>query len=242
MTDNFSCIIVDDEPLAIELLTEQLSQLYKNIHIGASCTDWEEALNEIRTNNFDLLFMDISMPGKNGIDLLKLLPGIEGEIIFITAHEQYAIDAFSFATSGYLLKPVSDADLSHAINRALSRIQHKKAARVHNAAVASEKIGIPGKSGIDYVSVNDIVYLESANKCTKIITAAKEYTSFSPLLKFKILTDTHSFLQVHRSYIVNLDCILRYESAGVIIMSNKQHIPLARSFRNDFLERFNTNF
>jgi two-component system LytT family response regulator len=243
MTDSFSCIIVDDEALAIEMLREQLTHLYKNINICAACTDWADALHEIRTVSFDLIFMDISMPGKNGIDLLKLLPGLESEIIFITAHDQYALDAFGFSTSGYLLKPVSDKDLSLAINRALTRIQGKRATRQsNNVSNTTEKIGIPGKYGIDYININDIIYLESINKCTRIVTATKEYNSFSPLIKFRTVTDNHLFLQVHRSFIVNLNYILRYETSGLIIMSNKQEIPLARTFKNDFLDRFSNNF
>jgi two-component system LytT family response regulator len=244
MTNSFSCMIVDDEPHAIELLTEQLSQLYRNIHINATCSDWEEALSMLRSRSFDLLFLDISLSGKNIMDLLKLLPATDSEIIFITAHEQYALEAFQFATSGYLLKPVSDAQLAQAVNKVISRIQTKRAAMQTAAPPASlnDKIGIPNKCGIDYVNLSDILYFESVNKCTKIVTAKTEYISLSPLIKFKALTDSHSFLQVHRSFIINLNNILRYESSGVIIMSNKRDIPIARSFRNDFLKRFNNNF
>jgi len=243
MTDNFSCIIVDDEPMAIELLTEQLGHLYKNMQVLACCTNWEDALYQVRTQKFDLLFMDINIPGKTGIDILKLLPPIDGEIIFITAYDHYAVDAFRFAATGYLLKPVSDTDLAQVVNVALGRVLNKRAARNHGSGAGkNEKIGVPNNNGVDYLNIGDILYLESVNKCTKIVTATKEYTSISPLLKFKSLTDTHDFLQVHRSFIVNLNNILRYESSGLIIMSNKRDIPLARSFKNDFLLRFNNNF
>jgi two-component system, LytTR family, response regulator len=244
MTEHFSCIIVDDEPMAIELLTEQLGHLYKNMQIVACCANWEDALTQIRAQKFDLLFMDISIPGKTGIDILKLVPPVAAEIIFITAHEQYAVEAFRFSATGYLLKPVSDAELAQVVNVAIDRIINKRAAQgASNIAVAkSDKIGIPNKNGIDYLNTNDILYLESVNKCTKIVTTSKEYMSLSPLLKFHTLTETHNFLQVHRSFIVNLNCILRYESSGLIIMSNKSDIPLARSFKSDFLLRFNNNF
>jgi len=244
MTEKFSCIIVDDEPLAIELLTEQLTHMYKNISIVRTCNDWESALHEIRTRSFDLLFLDVSMPGKTSIDFLKLLPPIHGEIIFITAHEQYAVEAFKLHAAGYLLKPVTDADLAQTVNVAIGRIRLRNAA-LNNTTPSphkNDKIGIPNRNGVDYVNVSDILYLESVNKCTRIVTATKDYTSLSPLLKFNTLTDTHDFMQVHRSFIVNLNCILRYESSGLIIMSNKRDIPLARTFKNDFLLRFSNNF
>ncbi len=239
MIDIFTCILVDDELFAIELLSEQLSHLYKNLRIDAICTDWESALNKMRERDFDLLFMDVSMPGKNGINLLKLMPSISGEIIFITAHEEFAIDAFKFNTAGYLLKPVSDIDLSHAVDRALSRVKNRLIANNNITPNINDKIGVPNNYGIDYLSISDILYVVSENKCTKIVTPTKTYISFNPLIKFRILIDSYKFMQVHRSYIVNLNAILRYESSGLIIMSNKHEIPLARTYKNDFLGRIN---
>ncbi|MES2704775.1 MAG: LytTR family DNA-binding domain-containing protein [Bacteroidota bacterium] len=241
MTNNYSCIIVDDEQDAIELLTSRLAYLYKNITVTATYSFWGDALEALRAQPCDLLFMDISMPGKNGIDLLKLLPSLDSEIIFVTAHDNYALDAFSFSASGYILKPIDDAQLSLAINKATARIDNKRLARQTSPAPASisDKIGIPNKHGIDYVKVSDILYLESTNKCTKIVTGKTEYISSNYLGKFKPLVEPHSFFQVHRSYIVNLNSILRYETSGLLIMSNKQEIPVARSIKSEFLERFN---
>lgn len=244
MNEQYSCIIIDDEPLAVDLLTVQLSQLYKNISILKSCNHWQDALNSIRQLNADFIFMDISMPEKNGIDLLKLIPDIKSEIIFITAHDEFALQAFNFNTSGYLLKPVSDAELLKAIDRAIGRIQHKQ----HGKEITSVKkpfqgrIGIPGIHGIEYVEVKDILYLESVNKCTKVVTAKKEYTSLSPLIKFKALEETHPFLQVHRSFIVNLRAIVRFDANEILIMTNGYEIPLARTFKGDFLTLFSNTF
>lgn len=243
MHDNYTCLIVDDELDAIELLTDKIAHLYKNIRITGTHQHWESALDALREQQCDLVFMDISMPGKNAIELLKLLPGIDIEIIFVTAFEQYALNAFAFSTSGYVLKPIDDEAFAAAVNKAIIRIKNKRLAKKHNSPhPANDRIGIPNNHGIDYVDIKDILYLESVNKCTKIVTAARTYTSLSPLMKFKSHTDHYSFLQVHRSFIVNLSCILRYESSGLIIMSNKQEIPLSRSYKSDFLLKFNNTF
>jgi len=243
MNEHYTCIIVDDEQPAVELLTEQLSCLFRNVEILASCTDWEAALDTLREQPADLLFMDISMPGKTSIDLLRLLPNVTSEIIFITAHEKYAVEAFKFNASGYLLKPVTDTDLSLAVNKAIARVQDKKAARSRESVAPlpgkSDKLGIPNKHGIDYVNMQDIIYLESVNKCTKIVTTTKQYVSLSPLIKFKMMLEGYSFVQVHRSFIININCISRYESSGLVTLSNKQEIPVARSFKADFLQHFN---
>ncbi len=244
MSNNISCIIVDDEQDAIELLTGRLGLLFKNIVVAGTYSHWEKALEALRTVKCDLLFMDISMPGKNGIELLKIIPGLDCEIIFVTAHDNYALDAFSFSTSGYVLKPIDDAALSAAITKATERIQNKRLAKQTNspAPFVNERIGIPSNHGIDYVNISDILYLESTNKCTRIVTATAEYMSSLNLGKFQNLVDNHSFFQVHRSYIINLKNILRYESSGVVIMSNKQEIPVARSIKNDFLKIFDSNY
>ena len=244
MPDNVTCIIVDDEQDAIELLTDRIGRLYRNIQITASYTYWEDALEALRKQNCDLLLMDISMPGKNAIDLLKLLPGLQCEIIFVTAHDNYALDAFAFSTSGYLLKPIDDAALSTAINKALERIKNKKLAQKHTTASQpiNNKIGIPNNHGIDYISISDILYLESTNKCTKIVTAKAVYISSLNLGKIKEMINSVSFFQVHRTYVVNLNSILRYESSGVVIMSNKMEIPVSRNVKNEFLKIFNSSY
>ena len=244
MANNYTCIIVDDEQDAIELLIDRLGKLYKNIIINGTYSYWEDALAALRKENPDLLLMDISMPGKNSIELLKLLPGLESEIVFITAHENYAIDAFAFSTSGYILKPIDDAELSAAINKAIDRVHNKRLAKQNtgSSTLAKGKIGIPNNHGIDYISIDEILYLESTNKCTKIVTGKSEYISSTHLGRFKNLIDKHHFFQVHRSFIINLDCILRYESSGIVIMSNKKQIPVSRNIKNDFLKIFNSNY
>ena len=242
MTGNLTCVIIDDEQDAIELLAHQLYHLYTNIMILGTYTRWDEALAALRTIPCDIVFMDISMPGKTGINLLKLLPGLQSEIIFVTAYEEYAIDAFSFSTSGYILKPVDDAALVAAVNKAAERASHRKAALHQQGANSglplSDKIGIPNKNGVDYIDIHTIIYLESANKCTKIVTDKTEYLSAHHLGKYNNLITQYKFYQVHRSFIINPVKIQRYESSGVVIMSNKQELPVSRALRNIFMNMF----
>src|SRR5687768_13513390 len=116
MNNNFSCVIIDDEPNAVSLLASIIKDLYPNLEIKATCNNWKDALNSLRNNHYDIIFLDVSMPGKNGIDLIKLLPSLESEIIFTTAHQEYAIDAFKLFATGYILKPIDEYELSAAIN------------------------------------------------------------------------------------------------------------------------------
>lgn len=243
MKSRINCVIIDDEQDAIDLLSFRIGQLYSNINVVDTFLHWQDALAALRANKYDLLFIDISMPGKNGLDLLKLLPGIECEIIFVTAHDNYALKAFSFAATGYILKPIDDQELSAAVDRALERINHKMlAAQNHKvSSVVNEKIRIPGKQGVDYVNVSDILYLESVNKCTQIATGSSKYLCSTNLGTYKYLTEGGAFFQVHRSFIINLNCITRYEAGGVVIMQDKKEIPVARNIRHEFLRLFSPN-
>jgi two-component system LytT family response regulator len=238
MKNNFTCIIIDDEQDAIELLSVKIKMLAGEIEIKGAYLSWEDALSVLKTQTFDIVFLDISMPGKNGINLLKLLPDLDREIIFVTSHVGYMQNAFDFSTSGYLLKPVDDNELLRAISWATRRAAYKQKASQSKMPVTlpGYKIGIPNNKGIDYVNVNDILYLESINKCTKVVTAKGEYVSSNNLGKFKELTDKLPFFQVHRSFIINLHSVIRYESDGLVIMSDKREIPVARNIRQDFLQ------
>lgn len=238
----FNCVIVDDEQDAIELLASRLSKLYDNVNIIATYSNWQEALQALRNTRFDILFMDISIPGKTGINILKLVPDVDYEIIFVTAHDNYAVEAFNLSATGYILKPVDDAELMQAVDKAMERALYKKQARIAEVTsekqVSSGKVAIPHYSGFDYLSYNDIIYLESTNKLTKVVTVNDEINSTYGLNKFQFLIDEYSFFQAHRSFIINLNHILRYETAGVIVMKNKAEIPLSRSARADFLNLY----
>jgi two-component system, LytTR family, response regulator len=240
MGNQYNCIIIDDEQDAVDLLKSRLHLLYENTFIVDSFNDWKLALPALRSKKYDLLFLDVSMPGKTGIELLQLLPDLESEIIFVTAHDSYALKAFSFAASGYVLKPIDDGELSAAIERALARIKIKNLAANTKTLQQkpSEKIGIANNHGVDYVNISDIVYLESMNKCTEIVTTNAKFTSTSNIGTFKHLLDSHPFFQAHRSFIINLNRIHRYETSGLIIMQDKKEIPLSRALRNDFLKLF----
>jgi two-component system LytT family response regulator len=172
-----------------------------------------------------------------------LIPGIDCEIIFVTAHDNYAVDAFELSATGYILKPIDDQELSQAVDKALERVQFRKIAKIQPGIriqpIANDgKIAIPGNHGIDYINISEILYLESTNKCTRIATLNQEYISTSNIGKFQYLIDNFSFFQIHRSFIINIRYVLRYDSLGFIIMNNKKEIPISRSAKSDFLQMF----
>ncbi|HXS36524.1 MAG TPA: LytTR family DNA-binding domain-containing protein [Flavipsychrobacter sp.] len=241
MENSFSCIIIDDEPKAIELLRGSLSSLYSNINIVGTYTSWRIALEALRECNFDIVFIDISMPEKNGIDLLNLVPNLSCEIIFITAYADYALEAFSYPAAGYILKPVKDGNLTKALDKVFQRLHYKKMVNQEQACVGQKrntKIGIPHYKGIEYVNIDDIIYFEAVKRYAKVVTSRSEILSSYSIGKFRHITESNLFYQVHRSYIINTVHMLRYENTGVIIMANNKAIPISKNVKQHFLNLF----
>lgn len=242
MLPEIRCVIIDDEAKAIDLLHERIKILFPNIQIVGLFTEWKKALEVLRTTHIDLVFMDISMPEKSGIDFLKLFPEMPFQVIFVTAHSEYAMDAIKISAVGYVLKPIDDYELSFAVNKAIDKIkgvnQTNKPFIPEIMKSGSMKIGIPNLKGIDYLNINEILYFESVNKYTKVVTNTYSIVSSYNLAEFKKLVDEDTFFQVHRSYIVNMNTIKRYETSGVIVMDDNMQIPVSKTIRNEFIAAF----
>lgn len=238
MSNEYNCIIVDDEPAAIEMLSDSLAIVNRKIHIMATFTSWSEALEGIRSLECDILFLDISINGRNGMDLLRMIPDIRCEVIFVTAYSDHAVDAFRFPASGYLLKPVNEVDLALTLERTLARVDQKKMVAKMQQPVLEARIGIPDSSSITYVSIQDILFLEAVSSYTKVVTRDGTIMSAYNLGKFKELLPEALFFQVHRSFMINLNRIRRYESTGYVILDNGSEVPVARSAKAALLALF----
>ncbi len=238
MSSQITCMVLDDEPMATALLLKHLSYLFPNVEVLNTFTSWEEAVSGIKKYHPDIIFMDISMPGKSGLDVLNLIPNVDAEVIFVTAHSEHALSAFKFSPSGYVLKPIDDAQLNVAVSKAIERVQHKRIAKAKTSSNIEPKIGIADKRGTDYVKVKDIVYIEGLKGTTKIVTTDRLLSSSSTLQSFATSLAPYSFVQVHRSFIVNLNHIIRYTNDGGIVMMNGDSVPLSRNSKEEFQEKF----
>jgi two-component system LytT family response regulator len=227
----------------VELLKASIEELYPEIAIDGTFNSWQPALAALRSMHYDILFLDISMPGKNGIDLLRLVPNIDSEIIFITAYSEYAFDAIKFQTSGYILKPFEDEDLRFAIDKAIQRSEIKRQISLPEETASytyNSKLGVPGTESVDYVNINDILYFEEIKGVVHVVLHNKALSSSHSLELFKGLIADHPFYQVHRSYIINLSCVRCFEMTGIVTMDNGKEIPVARESKDEFLKLFDT--
>ena len=155
-----------------------------DVNVIGSCTNADEAIEMVRAMHPDLIFLDIAMPVKNGFELLKELKGLTFEVIFVTAHNQFMIEAFHFSAIDYLLKPVEDNLLIDAVDRAKKRITEKSGNKnietfLHNLKQKQSpqkmRLCIPSLKGFQVMELDDILYAESSGNYTKYISQTRKW-------------------------------------------------------------------
>ena len=236
------CIIIDDEPLARELMQAYISKV-PFLELKASCGSAFEAVPLIQAGQADLLFLDINMPDVNGIQFLKTLRNGPA-VIFTTAYDQYAVEGYTLDVVDFLLKPISFERFLKAANKAHEYItlrQGTSKATEAPAETESNKDYLFVKDGyrIVKININDLFYIEGYKDYIKIHTSAER-----PVLTLLSLKDIltklpqGTFVRVHRSYIVCLDKITSVERNRILIKGKE--IPIGEHFRDEFLKVLET--
>jgi two-component system LytT family response regulator len=182
------------------------------------------------------------MPRQNGFDLLrKIGHNIDFDVIFVTAYNQYAIRAIECSAIGFILKPIQNDKLIAAVNVVSKKRIHKEnyenLLTLLSKGQREAKLAIPTEKGIEFVKIMDIIYLEADGKYTifHIIKGKNKISSYG-LSYYSSILSTEIFFQTHRSFIINLSYVLRYEKPYNVFLENEVEIPLARSKKNEFLQ------
>lgn len=224
------CIIVDDEPLAADLLKSYALQT-PTLELEGTYNSAIDALQIINRGDIDLIFLDINMPKINGLEFSKTLPATI-KIIFTTAYDQYAIEGFKVNALDYLLKPISYTDFLQATNRALEWFK-----RVQNPS--SETIFVKSGYRIEKLDYDQILYIENQKDYVKFYLEDQK-EPVSSLMSIQDLAEklpNHTFMRVHRSFIVNLNKIRTVERNCIIF--GKVYIPVSDTYRDKFNEFLN---
>ena len=241
-----NAIIIDDEQKAIQILSSFLLEYCPQVNIIDTANSLETGLHSITSHQPDLIFLDIEMPGGSGFDLLKKLPHLNFEIIFVTSHEDYAIEAIKFCAIGYILKPIREVELLAAVNQASFKISQKEEnlrnkqllQNLSNPLSQNNRIGIPTSRGLEFVETGAIIRCEGIQRYTKLILKdSKTILSSYNLGEFRKLLESYHFYSPHKSHLISLDHIIRYDKEGTIEMSDGIIVPVARRRRQDFLEK-----
>ncbi len=210
-----SCIIIDDEPVAIEVIKNHLQQL-EDFEVKASFTNPLEAAKYLRENRTDLIFLDIEMPVLSGFELLSSLPD-PPKVIITTAHRDYAPEAYNMEVLDYLLKPISLDRLLKAVNK-----YHRIAASDHpyqdrHPSGEEGHLIIKADKKFHKVFFNEITYIESMDDFIRIHTANHRLDCYERLVGMEKKLPPGKYLRIHRSYIINLDKIDSFTNTSIQI-------------------------
>ena len=242
-------ILIDDEPRGLTSLQKLLEMNCPEVEVINSCTDAGEAKTKIMQQHPELVFLDIAMPGKTGFDLLRELPKVNFEIIFVTAHNNYMIQAFHFSAVDYLLKPVEDDLLTEAVKRAAKRIEqnaggHQIETLMHNfrykGMVHKIKLCIPSLKGFQVVEISDIIYCEAESNYTNFYFATHSPVCASkPIHEYEALLEDCNFVRIHKSFMVNLEHLKEYArgEGGSVTLSNGQEVEVSRRKKDLLMTR-----
>lgn len=221
MTDKIKTIIVDDEPLARQLITSYLRK-HQQIEVVAECIDGFQGLKAIREQKPQLVFLDIQMPRLTGFEMLEVLEH-DPVIIFSTAYDEFALKAFEANATDYLLKPYSQERFDAAITKAVEKIGNNATQSLNLQNLQSlvdtspqplGRLVLKSGSGIDVIAVQNIDYFLSADDYTEIFSGEKKYLKQKPLKFYDEHLDPGQFVRIHRTAILNIGRISRLEPYG----------------------------
>jgi two-component system, LytTR family, response regulator len=244
-------IIIDDELSGREVLKKLLEKNCPDVNILEMSNSIEAGLEAIKEVNPDLVFLDIQMPNGSGFDLLNQLDKIDFEIIFVTAHDDYAIRAFKYSAVDYLLKPIKVSELVDAVKRAKERMgsHHKKDNLLFLTGkmnptkknILNNKLLLPTLGGYHITDVAEIAYCKSDSNYTYFYFIDGKSILVSKTLKeFEMILLEHHFFRIHRSFIINLDCIAKYNKGkgGEVVMKDGAILEVSREKKEEFLKLF----
>lgn len=243
-------LIVDDENKSRETLQTLIQEYCEGVTICGLAGNVVSALPLIATHNPDLVFLDISMPGGNGFELLKKVEEITFEVVFVTAYDSYGIAAVKANALDYLLKPVSIEEMRGAIEKARQKLSTKKPPNDYsillhqlelNSLRRNKKIAIPASEGLVFISPSEIISLTADGSYTSITLASgKKILSTRHLKEYEVQLPSASFIRVHHSHIINLEYVNQYQrgEGGYVMMSDGSEIMISKRKKKDFLDRF----
>ena len=230
-------IIIDDEPLAHEIIEEFCSML-PHLQLEKNCYNAMEAMQYLNENKVDFMFLDINMPKLRGLDFLKTLTNPPKTII-TTAYKEYALEGFELNVVDYILKPFSFDRLVKAVNK-VSEVQTAKTIikEVSNTADTSSRFFIKGDKKHHQIDLNDLLYIEAYGNYTKLFLKDEMIVSHEKISNFEELLPSNNFLRVHKSFIVAVDKIKFIEGNRIHIEAHK--IPIGQTYKSSIGKLYNT--
>lgn len=237
-------IIVDDEKNARLALKGILEEHFPEVVLLDECKDVPEAVKSIRKHNPDVVFLDISMPGYSGLELFKFFDEHElhFKVVFVTAYQEFALNAFELSALDYILKPVK----LEPLRRALQKIKHQQQGSInvlqsHINAELPKKVALQTGDGLTFLLLDQIIYLKADGSYTHFLTSdGKKITVSKKIADFERLEHMGPFLRIHRSHMINLNRIQKImkQDGGVVVMDNGDWLSISNEKKAVLMDRF----
>ena len=244
------CYIVDDETSAIENIRLTLDKYCPDTEVTGHAQSVVEAYTFLSKHAVDVLFLDIRLQNETGFDLLRQLKDFVGSVIFVTAYDEYGIQAIKFSATDYLLKPIHTEELIEAVRKASVRKKtqdnHLQIAMLiqsfENMKTRHQKrIALPEASEIRYVLIEDIICCKSDNSYTTFhLSGGVNITVSKPISDYENILEPYGFVRVHQSFLVNKNRIVSFkkEDGGYLLMENNLQVLVSRQRRHLLRELF----
>jgi two-component system, LytTR family, response regulator len=244
-------VIIDDEPSAVNVLATLLRNKCRNdVEVVATTTSAEEGKHLIEQHHPDLVFLDIEMPVMTGLEIVRSFEHPAFRTVFVTAHDDYAIQAFELSAVNYLLKPIGPESVVKTVEKIKDAVQRnqnniaepiQKLERLLNKHANSNdtKIGIAMAEKIVFVYIKDILYCEANGAYTNLyLTEMRKMVASKPLGYFEILLVNHRFFRIHHSFVINLNRIKEFQrhDGGYVVMENNKQLEVSRRKKAEFLQ------
>ncbi len=230
--------IIDDELGMRNNLKYQIKALDLPIRLVGEATCVAEGVALVQAQEPDLVFLDVEMPDGKGFDVLKQLPELSAKVIFVTAHNHYAVEAFRFSALDYLLKPIDPDELQLAVGKAMEAIEKEGYQLKVNAFLSNmedvstkyKKIVLKNSDSIFAINVSEIIRLEASNNYTTFYTENQSPIVVSKTLKeYEEMLAEYGFYRIHQSHLINLNFFARYDKkdGGTVVLKDKTALPIA---------------
>lgn len=230
-TANIRCVVVDDEPLAVKLLTDYIGKT-PGFEAVLSTTHVLDALQFVQEGKADLIFLDIQMPELSGIQFMKIIRN-SCKVILTTAYNEYAIEGYEHDVVDYLLKPITFDRYMIAIQKARLRLQEKATETALPPASSEEHIFIKTEYRIQKIAFASILYIEALRDYIAFHTATGKILSLESMRNMEALLPEHRFIRIHKSYIINKEKIDFLERGKVVI--NNQYLPVGDTYKEKLM-------
>jgi two-component system, LytTR family, response regulator len=245
---NIKTILVDDEANNLQFLQSLLKDNCTSLQVMETANTAADGLLMIQELQPQLVFMDVDMPGMTGFEVLKKLEPLSFEVIFVTAYNQYAMEAFEYNAVAYITKPIVTEKLIAAVEKAIIKIEEKKYTEhifslLENVQQKNEhdKIALPTLQGLQFVKLSQICYVESSGNYSNFLLADNTKIMVSRQLgEYEKLLPADNFVRIHDKHIINLTCIKEYikGSGGEVILENGARLTVAARRKDELLSRF----